>query len=64
MFRRTPNGCSRRNMARFGRSHLPGTGSRETHDTRLQLAETANRYVRLEEIENIIFSITQKETKS
>jgi hypothetical protein len=28
------------------------------------LVETVNRYVKLEEIENILFTITQKERKS
>jgi hypothetical protein len=64
MFRRTPNGCTRRNMARFGRAGPPGTRSRGDPGVRLRLVETVNRYVKLEEIENILFTITQKERKS
>jgi hypothetical protein len=61
MFRRIPNACSRRNMARFGRAAPPGTGSRAGPGVQLSLLETMNRYVRLEDIENILFGITQKE---
>lgn len=64
MFRKIPNGCSRRNMARFGRAGPPGTRSRGDPVVRLQLVETVNHYVKLEEIENILFTITQKEQKS
>jgi len=64
MYRRIPNACSRRNMARFGRAASQRTRNREGPGVRLRLLETMNRYVKLEEIENILFSITQKERKS
>lgn len=64
MFRRIPNACTRRNMARFGRAAPPGTGDRAGPSVRLRLLETMNRYVRLEDIESILFSINQKERKS
>lgn len=64
MFRRIPNACTRRNMARFGRAAPPGKGDRAGPGVRLHLLETMNRYVRLEDIESILFSITQKERKS
>ena len=64
MFRRTANGCTRRNMARFGRAAPPGIGSRAGPSARLRLVETMNRYVKLEEIENILFAFNQKERKS
>ena len=64
MFRRTPNACSRRNMARFGRASPPGSRTRGDPGAWLRSVETMNRYVKLEEIENILFAITQKERKS
>ena len=64
MYRRIPNACSRRNMARFARAAPQRTRNREGPGVRLRLLETMNRYVKLEEIENILFSITQKERKS
>lgn len=64
MFRKTPNACTKRNMARFGRASPPGAGSRAAPDAGLRLVESMNRYVKLEEIENILFTISQKERNS
>ena len=64
MFRITPNACTKRNMARFGRASPPGTGSRAGPSARLRVVESMNRYVKLDEIENILFAIAQKERKS
>lgn len=64
MFRIIPNACSRRNMARFGRASPPGTVCRGDPRARLRLEKKVSRYIKLEEIENILFTITQKERKS
>ena len=63
MFRRIPNGCSRRKMARSCREVLSASEGKDDHDARLSTIGTVNHYVKLEEIENILFMITQKERK-
>jgi hypothetical protein len=64
MFRRTPNGCSRRNMARFSREGPQIRGSREDPGRHLQIADTMRHDIKLEEIERILSTFTQKENKS
>ena len=64
MFRKTPNGCTRRNMARFSREGPPGQGSRGDPGLRLSKTSTKNRDIELEEIEKILYIFTRKEKKS
>jgi len=64
MFRTTPNGCTKRNMARFGRAGPPGQLSRGEPGARLQKTDFIRREIELEEIEKILFIFTQKERKS
>ena len=64
MFRRTPNGCSRRNMARFCREGPRIRGSRGDPGTHLRIVDTMRRDIKLEEIERILSTFTQKENKS
>jgi hypothetical protein len=64
MFRTTPNGCTRRNMARFGREGPQIRGSRGDPGTHLRLVDTIRRDIKLEEIERILSIFTQKENKS
>jgi hypothetical protein len=64
MFRRTANGCTRRNLARIARAGPPGQGSRREPGMRLSKAVKENRDMELDEIEKILFIFTQKEKKS
>jgi len=64
MFRTTLNGCTRRNIARFGREGPQIRGSRGDPGTHLRLVDTMRRDIKLEEIERILSIFTQKENKS
>ena len=64
MFRKFPNGCTTRNMARFGRAGPPGRLSRGGAGVRLQSMDSMKREIELEEIEKILFIFTKKEKKS
>jgi hypothetical protein len=64
MFRTTPNGCTRRNMARFGRAGPPGQMNRGDPGALLRLSDAMKREIELEEIEKILFIFKQKERKS
>jgi len=64
MFRKTPNGCTRRNLARIARAGPHGRGSRGDPDMRLNKDVKEKRDLELEEIEKILFIFTQKEKKS
>jgi hypothetical protein len=64
MFRKTPNGCTRRNLAKFSREGPPGQGSRGDPGMRLSKAAKEKRDKELEEIEKILFIFKQKEKKS
>jgi hypothetical protein len=50
-------------MARSCREVLSASEGKDDHDARLSTIGTVNHYVKLEEIENILFMITQKERK-
>jgi hypothetical protein len=64
MFRKTPNGCTRRNMARFGREGPQIRGNRGDPDRHLRIVDTMTHDIKLEEIERILSTFTQKENKS
>lgn len=64
MFRKTPNGCTRRNLARIGSAGPPGQGSRGDPGMRLSKTVENNRDLKLDEIENILNIFTRKEKKS
>ena len=64
MFRKTPNGCTRRNLARISRAGHLGLGSRGDPGMRLSKAVKEKRDLELEEIEKILFIFKRKEKKS
>jgi hypothetical protein len=64
MFRRTQNGCSKRNLARIARAGPHGQGNRREPGMRLSKAVKEKSDMGLEEIEKILFMFTQKEKKS
>jgi hypothetical protein len=64
MFRKTPNGCTSRNLARIARAGPHGRGSRGDPGMRLSKAVKEKRDLELEEIEKILFIFKRKEKKS
>jgi hypothetical protein len=64
MFRKIPNGCTKRNMARYSRAGPPGQKSRGDPGVRLRLMDSMRREIELEEIEKILLKFTQKEKQS
>ena len=64
MFRTTPNGCTKRNMARYGRAGPSIKGSRGDPAAESGIADASKRSIELEEIEKILFIFKQKERKS
>jgi hypothetical protein len=64
MFRKIPNGCTKRNMARYGRAGPPGQKSRGDPGARIRIMDSMNQDMELEELEKILFKFTQKEKKS
>jgi hypothetical protein len=64
MFRKTANGCTRRNLARIARAGPHGRGSRGDPGMRLSKAVKEKRDMELEEIEKILFIFKQKEKTS
>ncbi len=64
MFRKIPNGCTRRNMARFAREGPQIRKSRGDLGRHLRIVDTMRRDIKLEEIERILSIFTQKENKS
>jgi hypothetical protein len=63
MFRIRPNGCTRRQMKRFGRSGHCLRKSRGDPPS-LHLVDTKKRYIEFEEIEKLLINSIKKERKS
>jgi hypothetical protein len=61
MFRNTPTGCTRRNLARIARAGPHGQGSRGDPAMRLSKAVKEKRVKEWEEIEKILFIFKGKE---
>jgi hypothetical protein len=64
MFRKTPNGCTRRNLARFSREGPPGQGSRGDPGMRPSKTVKNKLDMKLDETENILNIFTRKEKNS
>lgn len=64
MFRKTPNGCTRRNLARIGRASPPGRWSRGDPGMQLTKKVKINQDIELAEIEKILYIFTRKEKTS
>jgi hypothetical protein len=64
MFRKTPNGCTKRNLARIARAGPPGQASRGDPGIRLRKGVQKNRDAELDEIEKILLIFKRKEKKS
>jgi len=60
VFRITPNGCTKRNMARSRGLSSPRPWRRGIAAPVVRTADVKNRYVNLEQIANILLIITRK----
>jgi hypothetical protein len=64
MFRKTPNGCTKRNMKRQCRAGPAIQRGRGDPDARLRLVDAMRSDIMLEELERILSTFAQKENKS
>jgi hypothetical protein len=60
MFRKTPNGCTRRNLARIARAGPNGRVSRGDPGMRRSKLVKEKRDMELEEIEKILFILDKR----
>ena len=61
MFRTIPNGCTSRNMGKYGRAGPRIKRGRGDPASHLHLVSKQNRDMEFEEIEKLIFNNTHKE---
>ncbi len=64
MYRRIPNACTKRNLARFGRYGPPAFGCRWGPGPPQHMEHWKSSYVDLDQLENILSIITRKEKRN
>ncbi len=64
MYRRIPNACTKRNMARFGRHGPPSIAGRWGPGPPFSMADANIGYIIPEKIEDFLGTITRKENKN